>query len=69
MAKSRLNLILKSKSKSVTPVQIGDLAQVFIKLQHERQEKWSNSKLVLSYDKKSDTVTAPGQNGRKSRSL
>ena len=51
MAKRKLNLILKSKSTSLTPVQIGDLVQVFVKLQHEKRGRWSNPKPVLSYDK------------------
>ena len=64
MAKRKLNLILKSKSNTVIPVRIGDLVQVFIKLQHEKREKWSNAKPVLSYENQSGAVTVPGQNGR-----
>ena len=64
MAKRKLNLILKSKSRMVAPVRIGDLVQVFVKLQHEKRGKWSNAKPVLSFDKVSGTVTAPGQNSR-----
>ena len=51
MAERKLNLILKSKSTSGTRFQIGDLVQVFIKLQHEKQRKWSNPRPVLSHDK------------------
>ena len=36
IAKRKLNLIVKSKSTTVTPVRIRDLVQVFIKLQHEK---------------------------------
>ena len=38
MAKRKLNLILKSKSNTVIPVRIGDLVQVFIKIQNEKRE-------------------------------
>ena len=68
-AKRKLNLILKSKSTSVAPVQIGDLVQVYTKLQHEKRGKWSNPKLVLSFGKISGTVTVPGRNGKKSQLL
>ncbi len=39
MAKRKLNLILRSKSTSDIPLKIGDLVQVFIKLQHEKPGK------------------------------
>ena len=48
----------------MAPGQIGDLVQVYIKLQHEKRGKRSNTKPVLSYDKISGTVTVPGQNGK-----
>ena len=64
MAKRKLNLILKGKSRTVAPVPIDDLAPVFIKLQHGKRGKWSSTKPVLSYDKQSGSVTVPGQNGR-----
>ncbi len=65
MAKRKLNLILRSKSTSDLPLKIGDLVQVFIKLQHEKRGKWSSTKPVLSYDKRSGIVSVAGQNGRK----
>ena len=42
IAKRKFNLTLSSKSTSVTPIQIGDLVQVFVKLQHKKRGKWSN---------------------------
>ena len=64
-AKRKLNLILKSKSTEEIPVKVGDIVQVYIKLQNEKRGKWSSPKPVLCYDHKSRTVTVPGQNGRK----
>ena len=65
MAKSKLNWILKSKSTSVTPVQIGDLVQESSILKNKKREKWSYPKPVRSYYKKWGSVTVPGQNDRK----
>ena len=65
IAKSKLNLILKSKLTSVSPIRVGDLVQVVIKLQNEKREKVSDLRPVLPYDKKSDAITVQGQNGRK----
>ena len=65
MAKRKLNLILRSKATSEAPVKVGDLVQVFIKLQHEKRGKWTSAKPVLSYEKASGIVTVPGQNGKK----
>ena len=65
MSKRKLNLILRSKSKTDTPVKIGDIVQVFVKLQHEKSGKWTNPKPVLNYDKQTGIVEVPGQNGRK----
>ena len=39
MTKRKLNLILGSKSKTDPPVKVGDLVQVFIRLQYEKQGK------------------------------
>ena len=39
IVKRKQNIILKVKSTSVAPVQIGDLVQVFIKLQNEKRGK------------------------------
>ena len=64
MTNRKLKLILKIKSTTVAPARIGDLVQVFIKLQREKRGKWYSAQLVLCYDKQSGTVTAPGQNGR-----
>ena len=58
-------MILKSKSTTDLPVKIGDLVQVFIKLQHEKRGTWSSAKPVLAYDKKISVVTIPVGNGRK----
>ncbi len=66
-AKRKLKLIPRSKSTTNLPINVGDLVQVFIKLQHENRGKWSSPKPVLSYDKSSGIVTVPGQNGRKIR--
>ena len=41
MAKRKLNLILKSKLTSVATVHVGDLAQVYIKLENEKRGKLS----------------------------
>ena len=64
MAKRKLILILRSKSIAETPVNAGDLVQVFIKLQHEKRGKWTSAKPVLRFDKASGIVTVPGQNGK-----
>ena len=65
MAKRKLNLILKVKSITVPSVKIGDLVQVFTKLQHQERGKWSSAEPFLAYNKKSGIVTVPGRNGRK----
>ena len=63
-AKRKLNLILSSKSISEAPVNIGDLIEVFIKLENQKRGTWSNPLPVLSYDPDSRTVTVPGAHGR-----
>ena len=44
---------------------MGDLVQVYIKLQNEKRGKWSDPKPISSYDMKSEIVTVPEKNGRK----
>ena len=63
-AKRKLNLILSSKSITEAPVNIGDLIEVFIKLENQKRGTWSSPLPVLSYDPDSRTVTVPGAHGR-----
>ncbi len=46
-------------------MKIGDIFQVFIKIQHEKRGKWSIPKPVLSYDERFGIDSVAGQNGRK----
>lgn len=48
MVKPKLNLILRSKSTSESPVNAGDLVQVFIKIQHEKGGTCTSAEPVLS---------------------
>ena len=65
LAKRKLNLILRSESIEDPLVKIGDLVQVFTKLQKEKRGSWMKAKPVLRYDKSSGIVKVPGKNGRK----
>ena len=64
-AKRKLNLILKSKSIQELPIKIGDLVQVYTRLQNQKRGKWSDATPVLAIDPESRTVTVPGSAGRK----
>ena len=65
LSKRKLTLILRSKSVIDNPVNVADLFQVYIKLQHEKRGHWSASKPILAYDPSSRTVTVPGANGKR----
>ena len=64
MPKGKLNLILKSKSTIKAAERIGDVVQIFIKLQHGKRGKWSSAKLFLPVEKQSGAVTVPVKNSR-----
>lgn len=63
IAERKLTKILKSKAITNAQFCVGDLVQIYVKNQHQKRGKWSSSKVVLSYDKESGTVTVPGKNG------
>ena len=59
-AKRKLNLILRSNSRTESQVGVGDMFEIYIKRQHEKRGKWSSPRVVLSYDPSSRTITVPG---------
>lgn len=65
MANRKLNLVLRSKYKYESPLNVVDLVQVFIKIHHEKRGKWASAELVVSYDEASSIVTVPGQNNNR----
>lgn len=60
----KLALILKSKAVKEIPIQVGDLVEVYQKKQHEKSDKWSVPKPVISVDHAARSVTVPGSNNR-----
>lgn len=64
-AKRKLNLILSSNSITEPPIRVGDLVQVYIKLQNQKRGSWRTLQPVLTYDSDSRTVTVPGSHGCK----
>ena len=64
IAKRKLNVILRGKSTTETPICVGDMVQVFIRQQNEKRGKWSDAKPLLKYDRSSQTVIVPGRNGK-----
>lgn len=64
IAKRKLNKILRSNAVKDTPVKVGDMVEVFIRLDNQKRGKWSQPKPVLKYDLPSRTVTVSGAKGR-----
>lgn len=60
----KLNRILNSKSVQNLPISIGDLVQLYMKEYNQKQGKWSFSKVVLSYDRDTNTVTVPDRHDK-----
>lgn len=65
LAKRKLNLILTSKSISNPAVHVGDIVQVFLRLQNQKRGSWSEPQPVLEYDPSSGTVTVVASHGRR----
>lgn len=64
-AKRKLNMILSSKSITEQPVHVGDIIQVYTRLQNQKRGTWSEPIPVLEYDHLSRTVTVAGARGRR----
>lgn len=64
MAKRKLTKILRSKATRDTPINSGDIVQIYIKEQNSKRGTWSAPNVVLAMDKVSGTVTVPGKKGR-----
>ena len=64
IAKRKLNAILRSKATVDKHIQVGDVVQVYRKMENAKRGSWSESKPVLSYDPKSQTVTVAGSKGK-----
>lgn len=60
LAKRKLAKILRSKALVEPLVTIGDMIDVFIKLENEKRGKWFSSKIVLAYDHESGIETLAG---------
>ena len=65
LAKRKLNLILSSKSINDCRVRVGDIVQVYTRLQNQKRGSWSEPKPVLEYDPASGTVTVAGSHGHR----
>jgi len=65
LAKRKLTLIMRPKSTSEPTIHVGDLVQVFHKLEKEKRGKWLSPRTVLSIDREAGIVSVPGADGRK----
>lgn len=63
-AKRMLSKIVRSKPCVYIPIAPGDLVEVFRQVDHEKREKWSSLRSVLTFDPNSWTVNHPSSSGR-----
>lgn len=60
----KLALILKSKALKELPVHVRDLVEIYQQRQHEKSEKWSITKPLLSINHEERSVMVPGNNNK-----
>lgn len=63
-AACKLNRILRSNTLAQKKVKVGDLVQIYVKLEAQMRGNWYMPTPVLKYNESSQTVTVAGQKGR-----
>ena len=57
-------MILRSNSVTPHPVKVGDLFQVYYKIEKEKRGRWLPPRLFLEIDQQAGLVNVPGARGR-----
>lgn len=63
-ARRKSALIFNSKDVKEVHPSVGDLIEMFQKLDHEKGGKWSEPKPIISFNKKASSMRVPDKNGR-----
>ena len=60
----KLLLILRSKAVNEVPLTVGEAVEVYQKKEHEKRDKWSDFRPILSINHDARSLKVPGRRGR-----